>query len=149
MGSREIFSIDGIGAMISRLDQIEREMEQRIDQTLTRLAEKVIEDAKKLAPVAPGSGDLEASLHVGEVKTMIKSKYIDFGVSSEVDHYATVQHEGFRKTEDGRVIYMSPGPVTGSKPSYKGYTPGKKYLENAIVINERLIIDELRNALAI
>lgn len=145
MASREIFSVEGIGAMINRLDQIEREMEQRIDRVLTRLAQKVIEDAKKLAPL--DSGDLEAALIVSEVKTMIRSKYIDFGVSPEVDDYATVQHEGFRKTKTGKVVYMSPGPKTVSKGTQKGYMPGKKYLENAIKINERLIIQELRNAL--
>ncbi|MFE5278816.1 hypothetical protein ACFQ9F_31305, partial [Bacillus cereus] len=88
-----------------------------------------------------------SALTVGVVKTMIRSKYIDFGVSPEVGAYATVQHEGFRKTKSGRVVYMSPGPKTASKPGYKGYSPGKKYLENAIKINESLIIEELRNAL--
>jgi hypothetical protein len=42
----------------------------------------------------------------------------------------------------------SPGPKTESKPPHKGYMPGKKFLENAIKINEKLIIDELRKALA-
>ncbi|MFE8697979.1 HK97 gp10 family phage protein [Cytobacillus sp. FJAT-53684] len=146
MANREIFTIEGIEAMIDRLDQIEIETERKVDRILIELAQKVIEDAKRLAPVAPGSGDLEASLHVGEVKTLLKSKYIDFGVSPEVDHYATVQHEGFRKTADGRVVHMSPGPITRSKPMHKGYMPGKKYLENAIAINEQLIISELRRA---
>lgn len=146
MASREVFSIDGLGAMIDRLDLIEKEIDQRIDRVLTKLAQKVIEDAKKLAPI--DSGDLEAALIVGIVKTMIKSKYIDFGVSPEVDDYAMVQHEGFRKTKTGKVVYMSPGEKTSSKGAYKGYMPGKKYLENAITINERLIIAELRKALS-
>lgn len=146
MASREIFTIEGIEAAIKDLDRIEKEMEQKIDKVLTFLAEKVIHDAKRLAPLL--SGDLEAALVVGEVKKELKRIYIDFGVSPEVSHYATVQHEGFRKTKKGKVVYMSPGPKTESKPAYKGYMPGKKYLENAIKINEKLIIEELRKALS-
>lgn len=149
MANREVFSVDGLGAMISELDKIEKEVEQKIDRVLVKLAEKVIADAKKLAPL--DSGDLEAALIVGQVTTMIRSKFIDFGTSPEVDEYATVQHEGFRKLKKGenkgKVVYMSPGVKTESKGPYKGYLPGKKYLENAIKINEKLIIEELTAAL--
>ncbi|MBO1515052.1 HK97 gp10 family phage protein [Metabacillus bambusae] len=145
MANREVFSVEGIGAMISELDKIEREVDQKIDRVLIKLAQKVITDAKKLAPL--DSGDLEAALIVGEVRNMLKSKFIDFGTSPEVDDYAMVQHEGFRKTKTGKVVYMSPGPKTDSKGAYKGYMPGKKYLENAIKINEKLIIEELTAAL--
>ncbi|MBU5214955.1 hypothetical protein [Heyndrickxia oleronia] len=147
MASKEFFSVDGFEAMIDRLDQIDKEMDLRIDRTLTYLAQRVIEDAKKLAPNL--SGDLEGALHIGEVKKEIHRRYIDLGVASgEVNSYAMVQHEGFRKTKTGKVVYMSPGPKTASKGAYKGYLPGKKYLENAIKINEKLIIEELRKALA-
>jgi hypothetical protein len=135
------FSIEGIDAMLDNLDQIEREMEQKLDVALEKLATKIIFDAKKLAPL--DSGDLEAALVVGEVVTMLKNKYIDFGNSPEVDDYAVVQHEGFRKTSKGTMVYMTPGEKTQSKGAHKGYLPGKKYLENAIVINERLILSEL------
>jgi HK97 gp10 family phage protein len=145
MDSREVFSLEGIGAAIAALDRIEKEVEEKIDKALEKLAKKVIFDAKKLAPI--DSGDLEAALIVGEVKKLVGSMFIDFGTSPEVDEYATVQHEGFRKTKEGKVIYMSPGPKTESKASYKGYMPGKKYLENAIKINEKLIIEELSAAL--
>jgi hypothetical protein len=135
------FSIEGIDAMLDNLDQIEREMEKKLDVALEKLATKIIFDAKKLAPL--DSGDLEAALVVGEVVTMLKNKYIDFGNSPEVDEYAVVQHEGFRKTSKGTMVYMTPGEKTQSKGAHKGYLPGKKYLENAIVINERLILSEL------
>lgn len=144
--SRNIYSFDieGIDAMILTLDQLEQEIDEKIDRVLTRLAEKIIQDAKKLAPL--DSGDLEAALVIGEVKKMLHRRYIDFGNSPEVDDYAVVQHEGFRKTKKGKVVYMSPGPKTMSKASYKGYMAGKKYLENAIKINEKLIIQELTAA---
>jgi hypothetical protein len=147
MPSRNLyqFDIEGIETMILTLDKIEEEMFKKIDIALTKLAMKVIEDAKKLAGL--DSGDLEASLVVGEVKKMLQRIYIDFGTSPEVDDYAMVQHEGFRKTKTGKVVYMSPGEKTQSKGPYKGYMPGKKFFENAIKINERLIIQELSTAL--
>jgi len=145
MPNQYSFNIEGIEAMLSRLDQIEKEIDRKIERTLKRLADKVIDDAKRLAPI--DSGDLEAELVVGNVKRLIKSMYIEFGTSPDVDDYAVVQHEGFRKTKTGKVVYMSPGPKTKSKGMYKGYMPGKKFLENAIKINEKLIIEELRAAL--
>jgi hypothetical protein len=144
-GSGYSFHIEGLEAMIQNLDRIEQQVLQKVDDTLTKLAEKVIEDAKRLAPL--DSGDLEAALVVGDVKKLLERIYIDFGTSPEVDSYAVVQHEGFRKTKDGRVVHMSPGEKTASKAPHKGHVPGKKFLENAISINERLIIQELSAAL--
>lgn len=139
------FDIQGIDLMLDRLEQIEQETEAKLELTLTKLANKIVFDAKKLAPL--DSGDLEAALVVDEVKTVLRRKYIDFGNSPEVDDYAVVQHEGFRKTSKGTVVYMSPGEKTQSKGPHKGYLPGKKYLENAIAINESLILTEIALAL--
>jgi HK97 gp10 family phage protein len=147
MPSRNLYSFDieGIESMILTLERIEQETYQKIEDVLTRLAEKVIEDAKRLAPL--DSGDLEAALVVADVKKMLQRIYIDFGTSPEVDDYALVQHEGFRKTKSGAVVQMSPGEKTASKGPHKGHMPGKKFLENAIKINEELITRELRTAL--
>lgn len=145
MPNQYSFDIEGIEAMIERIDQIEKEVDEKIERTLKRLADKVIDDAKRLAPI--DSGDLETELVIGDVKRMLKRMYIDFGTSPDVDDYAVVQHEGFRKTKTGKVVYMSPGPKTESKGMYKGYMPGKKFLENAIKINEKHIIKELQDAL--
>lgn len=143
MAVRKIFSfsLDGIEAMINRLDRIEKDLDRRLDETLTRLALKVITDAKRLAPI--DSGDLEGALVVGEVKRTIAGMYIDLGTSPEVDDYAVVQHEGFRKTKNGRLVELTPGEKTLSKGSYNGYMPGKKYLENALKMNEQHILEEL------
>ncbi|WP_247681742.1 HK97 gp10 family phage protein [Paenibacillus sp. Marseille-P2973] len=131
--------------MIDRLDRLEDDLDRRLEETLTRLALKVIADAKKLAPI--DSGDLEAALVIGEVKRSIAGMYIDLGTSPEVDGYAVVQHEGFRKTKDGKLVEMTPGPKTMSKPSHGGFMPGKKYLENALKMNEELILEELSKVL--
>ncbi|MGP0583702.1 HK97 gp10 family phage protein [Paenibacillus timonensis] len=135
------FSLEGIEAIINRLDQLENDIDRRLDETLTRLALKVIADAKRLAPI--DSGDLEAALVVGEVKRTIADVYIDLGTSPEVDDYAVVQHEGFRKTKDGRLVELTPGEKTISKGAYNGYMPGKKFLENALKMNEQHILEEL------
>ena len=141
------FELTDFDAMKAELTSIEREFFKNLDKVLTRLAEKVIEDARRLAPV--DSGDLEAALDIGQVKTSIASTYIDFGVtvSPEVAPYAWAQHEGFRTTKDGKVIHFSPGPVTGSKGPHKGRMPGKKYLQNAIEINEKMVLEELAKAM--
>ncbi|HHY74035.1 MAG TPA: HK97 gp10 family phage protein [Bacillus bacterium] len=144
------FSMEGIEAIISQLDRYEQEVDKRLKETLENLAEKIIADAKKLAPI--DSGDLEAALIIGEVVKTIGEMYIDFGTSPEVDEYATIQHEGFRKTKDGEIVQLTPGEKIKSKskklPSHlSGYTPGKKYLENAIKANETLIIEELKAAI--
>lgn len=143
------FSWDGLDEMESALLDYERKLLARLTWVLRDLAIKVIGDAKRLAPV--DDGDLEAALDVDDVMLTIKSMYIDLGViaSAEVEHYAMVQHEGFRKTKDGRVIYMSPGEKTRSKPIHKGYSPGKKFLEHAIEANEKMILDTLAKELGV
>jgi len=139
------FNLEGLEAIYTTLDTVLEDIDKRIDDALTRLALKVIYDARRLAPL--DEGDLEAALIVGEVKQLIGVSYIDFGVSPEVDHYATVQHEGFRKTAGGAIVEMTPGEKTLSKGMHGGYMPGKKFLENALKMNEQLIIDELSKIL--
>lgn len=143
----EIFSFDltGIEAMVREMKNVEDDVSRRIDETLTRLAHQVIADAKRLAPI--DSGDLEASLIVGDVKRRLEEVFIEFGNSPETDHYAAVQHEGFAKRGDGKVVHFTPGEKTRSKGSHKGYEPGKKYLENAIKMNEKLITEEIQKVL--
>jgi len=147
MADRKIFSfsLEGIEAAIDRLVRLERDLDRRLEETLTKLALKVIADAKKLAPI--DSGDLEAALVIDEVKRTIAGMYIDLGTSPEVDDYAVVQHEGFRKTKNGRLVELTPGEKTMSKGSYNGYMPGKKFLENALKMNEQHILEELSKIL--
>jgi HK97 gp10 family phage protein len=144
--AREIFKFDltGIEAMTNKIDQIDAELDRKLDETLTKLALKVIADAKRLAPL--DSGDLEAALNVDDVKKTLSARYIEFGSSPAVDHYAVAQHEGFMK-RNGKMIQFSPGEKTLSKGAYNGYMPGAKFLENAVKMNEQLIIEELTKAL--
>jgi len=139
------FELNGLEAIVSGLDNWVKDFDERLDVTLTRIALKIIDDARRLAPI--DEGDLEAALNVGEVKKMVNSMYIDLGASPEVDSYATVQHEGFRKTASGTIVAMTPGKKTLSKGMHGGYMPGKKFLENALKMNEQYIIEELSKIL--
>lgn len=138
------FSLDGLEAMVSALDTLLEQIDERIDATLERLALKIIADAKRLAPI--DTGDLEAALIIGEVKQLIGVSYIDFGTSPEVNDYAIVQHEGFMH-RNGKLVPLTPGEKTISKGAYNGELPGKKFLERAIKMNEKLIIEELSKIL--
>lgn len=142
------FELNGLQEMSDKLTMFEKMFFKNLDNILSELAEKVILDARRLAPVL--SGDLEASLDFDEVKTSLSMMYIDFGVvsSPEVQGYAWAQHEGFRKVKKtGKVIMFTPGESTGSKGPYKGFSPGKKYLQNAITINEDLVLNKLAEAM--
>ncbi|WP_127580839.1 HK97-gp10 family putative phage morphogenesis protein [Paenibacillus koleovorans] len=139
------FSLEGIEVMIGELDRFTEELDRRLRDTLTRLALKVIHDAKRLAPL--DTGDLEAALVVGEIMQRYGVMYIDVGTSPEVDHYAIAQHEGFRVTKGGKLVQFKPGEKTISKGPYNGEMPGKKYLERALQMNEKLIMEELSKIL--
>ena len=143
MADRKIFSfsLEGIGTIVDRLERLEKDLDNRLEETLLRLALKVIHDAKRLAPL--DEGDLETALIVGEVQRSVAGMYIDMGTSPEVDDYAVVQHEGFRKTAKGTIVTFTPGEKTVSKGAYNGELPGKKFLERALKMNEELIIEEL------
>lgn len=137
-------SLEGLDAMVEAYDVLLEQIDQRIDAALERLALKIIHDAKRLAPI--DTGDLEAALIVGEVKQLIGASYIDFGTSPEVNDYAVVQHEGFVH-RNGKLVTFTPGEKTRSKGVYNGELPGAKYLERAIKMNEKLIIEELSKIL--
>lgn len=147
MPNKNAFEIrfDGLEGIVSALESLADDIDEKVDAVLTKLALKIIHDAKRLAPI--DSGDLESALVVGEVKQLIGVSYIDLGASPEVNDYAMVQHEGFRKTAKGTLVTLTPGEKTRSKGSHGGYQPGKKYLENALKMNEDLILEELSKVL--
>ncbi|QSF42661.1 HK97 gp10 family phage protein [Paenibacillus tianjinensis] len=141
------FSLDltGLETVIARLDQLEDDLDRRLDETLTKIALKIIHDARRLAPL--DEGDLEAALEIDKVKHLIGLAYIDFGTTPDVNAYAVIQHEGFNKTPSGAIVQLQPGEKTLSKGNYNGYSPGKKFLENAIKMNEKWIMEELSGIL--
>lgn len=139
------FNLSGLDAIIGRLDQLENDIDRRLDEKLTKIAFKIIHDAKRLAPNL--EGDLEGALTVGDVKHLIGLTYIDMGTTPDVDAYAVIQHEGFYKDKSDALVEMKPGEHTLSKGNYNGYSPGKKFLENALKMNEKWIMEELSGLL--
>ncbi|MEC1714760.1 HK97-gp10 family putative phage morphogenesis protein [Schinkia azotoformans] len=135
MGNIFSFDLTGIDVMIAKLDRLEKEIDRKLDDALIKCAELVVEDARKLAPL--DTGDLEAAINVGDIKRELQRRYIEVGVSPEVEDYAIRMHEDDYK----------PGVKTASKEGVKGFTPGRKYLENAIKANEKIIIQKLAEAL--
>lgn len=149
MGGRNSFSfgLQGIEAMITLLDKFEGDMEAGLVKGLENLGDSVVHDAKRLSPLGTINphdpsyhpGALEATIIRTEVKRDGDTFYVEVGTSPEVDDYAVVQHEGFRRTKSGRVVWMNPGETTRSKGAYMGFQPGKKFLQNAVVINVQKI----------
>ncbi|OKP91848.1 hypothetical protein A3844_01670 [Paenibacillus helianthi] len=139
------FDLGGLDTIIARLDRLENDIDRRLEEKLTKIALKVIHDAKRLAPI--DSGDLEAALIVDDVKHLMGLAYVDFGTCPEVNAYAVIQHEGFNKTPSGAIVQLTPGEKTLSKGNYNGYSPGKKFLENALKMNENWIKEELSGLL--
>lgn len=133
---RDIFSFDvtGIDVMIAKLDQLSNEMEKKLDDALTECAQLVVEDARALAP--KDEGILIPAINESEVKKTLHQRYIEIGISPEAAAYATRMHEDF----------YTPSDSEKQKP-YKGHMPGRKYLENAIKLNEKKIIEILTEAL--
>lgn len=139
------FDLTGLDAIVGRLDQLENDIDHRLDENLTKIALKIIHDSARLAPL--DEGDLEAAHTVDEVKHLIGLAYIDMGTTPEVNAYAVIQHEGFNKTPSGAIVQLTPGEKTLSKGNYNGYSPGKKFLENALKMNEKWIMEELSGLL--
>lgn len=136
------FGLQGIEAMIKLLDDFEGDMEIGLVKGLELLGDSVVHDGKRLAPL--DEGDLEAALVRTEVQRDGAIFFIEVGTSPEVDDYAIVQHEGFRKTKSGHIAWMQPGEKTRSKGAYMGYLPGKKFLQNAVIINVKKINEKMR-----
>ncbi|OMD03479.1 HK97 gp10 family phage protein [Paenibacillus sp. FSL R5-0636] len=144
-GNTFSINIEGLDKIIRRLDDLEGEIDRRLEEKLTKIALKIIHDAKRLAPI--DEGDLVGALDIDVVKHLIGLAYIDLGATVDVKSYAVVQHEGFRRTKSGAVVQFQPGEKTRSKGDYNGYSPGKKFLENAIKMNEQWIMEELSGLL--
>lgn len=144
-GNTLSINIDGLDKIIGRLDDLEDEIDRRLEEKLTKIALKIIHDARRLAPL--DEGDLESALEIDEVKHLIGLMYIDLGATVDVNAYAVIQHEGFNKTSTGAIVQLTPGEKTRSKGNYNGYSPGKKFLENALKMNEKWIIEELSELL--
>lgn len=113
------------------LKYMDQQLKGHVKEALTEYGSLVEEGAKRLAPHK--TGDLEASINFDEAVAGFGSVSVTGGTNMA---YAMRAHE-----QPGR------GPGTLAKPIWRGYQPGRKYLENAIIATqidyERLLREAL------
>lgn len=87
--------------------------------------------AKALAPKDEGNLEDGISSEVNILSNKFEGKIKAGGTGTK---YSQRMHED---------VY-TPGPITRGKPSYKGYSPGRKYIENAIKANLQSFMQSMR-----
>lgn len=118
MANNDVFSVEweGLDEFHDMLDEMDKEAENIIADEMTRFGMLAEEGTKAL--VHHDEGPLEDSVNFDRAKIEGRNVIVRGG-SNMI--YALRRHE-----EPGR------GPGTLAKPSWRGYRPGPKYMENAI-----------------
>lgn len=107
---------DGLVELQEHLKDMNKNVEKITIEEMTEFGMLAEEGTKAL--VHHDEGDLEDSINFDQAKKEGDSIAVHGGSNME---YALRRHE-----EPGR------GPGTLAKPSWRGYQPGRKYLENAM-----------------
>lgn len=107
------------------------ELKEDLKQEFSDQVEEVTRGAKALAP--KDEGNLEDSITNKGVDDLGNSFEAEIGVGSQAKKYALRMHEDT----------YNPGEITRAKPNYKGYSPGRKYLENSLKANEQNFYDNI------
>lgn len=122
------------------IGNIPKRFSRVMTEELSKVALMAERYARQLAP--RDSGELENSITASKVKQEGNSFVVYVGTNME---YATYVHElnstriGDKYDKGVRIpgYYINGrGQQTRSKPSVKGYQPGRKYLRNAIVLTD-------------
>lgn len=129
------------------------DFERILIQEYTEYGMLVEEGTKALAP--HDEGNLEDNINFERAKREGTGVSVEGGVSNV--EYAVIRHEapyrGGRgpKYDDGakypNYYIMGRGARTRSKPSWRGYVPGRKFLDNAITATEQDFIEMNKRAL--
>lgn len=139
MAKGDVFNIEweGLDEFAEILDKMDKQSEKIIMDEMTKLGMLAEEGAKAL--VHHDHGDLEDSLSFDRAKKEGRNIVVHGGSNLE---YALRRHEEpYRpgvhdKYENGRHYpnyYLNGrGRGTHRKPKWRGYKPGRKYLENTI-----------------
>lgn len=131
--ARDVFSVEwsGLDEFNKLLDKMEKEHEKVIMEELTKFGMLAEEGTKAL--VHHDEGTLEDSINFDKARKEGGGIVVTGGTNVS---YAMMRHEN-----PGR------GPGTLAKPTWRGYVPGPKYMENAIkaidkdynVMNQRVL----------
>ncbi len=139
MAKDDVFNIEweGLQEFSDALDKMEEEAESIIMEEMTEFGMLAEEGTKAL--VHHDHGDLEDSINFGKAQRKGENIVVEGGSNMA---YALRRHEEpyrmgvHHKYERGRKFpnyYIGGrGRGTHNKPMWRGYKPGRKYMENAI-----------------
>lgn len=134
---------DGFDEFDELLEGLEKEFEEAVIDEYTNYGLLVEEGAKALA--GKDRGELESSINFGKATKKFGNKIVVEGGSNL--KYALRRHEepyrmGVHDKHDNGTLFENyyvggRGRKTLQKPSWRGYKPGRKFLQNAITATEK------------
>lgn len=132
---------EGLEELANEFDKMEQNFQDILVEEYTKYGALVEEGTKKLAPY--DEGDLEESITFGKAKIQGNEVVVEGGSNSP---YALRRHEEpSRKGKNPKYSNGSKfddyykdgrGRGTQGKSAWRGYQPGRKYLENAVRATE-------------
>ncbi|HLR69426.1 MAG TPA: hypothetical protein VK105_20255 [Virgibacillus sp.] len=136
MDKFDVFKIEweGLNEFHDMLDKMEKNAENIIMEEMTKFGMLAEEGTKALSPHDEGNG-LEDSINFDKAKREGSSIVVRGGSNSV---YGLRRHEepyrmGIHNKGLDRGFYVDGrGRGTRGKPTWRGYQPGRKYMENAI-----------------
>lgn len=144
MAKRNTFDIhfEGLEEEQKRMGDMYKDWVKITKQEMTKFGLLVEEGAKALAP--HDEGDLEDSISADPAKQAGDAITVEIGASAE---HALIRHEapykkGSRDKYDNGAKFPhyyvdGRGQRTRTKSSWRGFQPGRKYLQNAVTATEK------------
>ena len=132
---------EGLDQLAESIERAEQDIDRILLEEYTGYGLLVEQGAKALAP--HDEGDLEASIHFDPATATLNGVQVEGGSNAK---HALIRHERpysertHNKYSNGAKFpdYYQDGrgERTRAKPTWRGYEPGRKYLENAIKATE-------------
>lgn len=142
--AKNVFDIqwEGLDALEKEFDKMDKKFTRILAEEYTKYGKLVEEGTKALAP--QDESDLTDSINFDKAEITRTGVTVEGGASSE---YALRRHEEpyregtYPKYDNGAKFedyYVDGrGLATRLKPNWRGYMPGRKYMENAIKATQR------------
>lgn len=144
MAKDELFNIEweGLKELEQQFDNMEKNFQRILVEEYTGYGMLVEEGAQKLAP--RDEGELEdKSIKASKAKIKNNEVVVEVGSNSPYalrrheEPYRSGSHPKYSKGAKFENYYQDGrGRATRAKPSWRGYQPGRKYLENAVLATE-------------
>ncbi len=139
MAKNNVFSVEweGLDEFHDMLDEMDKEAENIIADEMTRFGMLAEEGTKAL--VHHDHGDLEDSINFDKAKregrvTVVRGgSNIIYALRRHEEPYRLGVHAKYERGRHYPGYYIDGrGAGTRGKPNWRGYQPGRKYMENAI-----------------